>query len=118
MADLKVIKTAAAYDAAILRLDTIFAARPDTPEGDELQVLLLLIQQYEDIHYSFPLPDPIEAIKLRMGEMHLKNKDLEPYLGHKSNVSKVLNRQRNLTVDMMRKLHKFLNIPAEVLLAG
>ena len=112
------IRTEADYQAALTRIDKLFdTAEPGTPEGDETEMLLLLIKHYEDEHYPIAPPDPITAIKLKMERLGLRNKDLEPYLGHKGTVSKILNRQRPLTVEMMRKLHRFLGIPAEVLLA-
>ena len=112
------IRSAADYEAALARIDTLVeTAQPGTPEGDELEVLILLVKHYEDARYPIAPPDPITVIRLRMERLGLRNKDMEPYLGHKGNVSKVLNRQRPLTVEMMRKLHRFLGIPAEVLLA-
>lgn len=114
---MKLIKTEADYEAALERIDTIFEAAPGTPEGDELEVLLLLVKAYEDEHYPVPLPDPIEAIKLSMQERGWKTKDLVPLLGSKSYVSQVLNRKKPLTAQMMRTLHRQLGVPAEILLA-
>ncbi len=111
------IHTEDEYDKALVRVDEIFDAKKGTKEGDELELLLILIEKYEDEHHPVPLPDPIEAIKYRMEELGLKDKDLVPYIGNKGNVSKILNRQRKLTADMMRALHKYLGVPAESLLA-
>ena len=112
------IRTASDYQEALTRINQLFdTAEPGTPAGDETEVLLLLIKQYEDEHYPIAPPAPVTAIKLKMERLGLRNKDLEPYLGHKGNVSKVLNRQRPLTVKMMRQLHHLPGIPAEVLLA-
>ena len=114
---LHLLRSEADYQAALTRIDYLFdTALPGTPAGDETEVLLLLIKQYEDAHYAIIPPDPITAIRLRMERLGLRNKDLEPYLGHKGTVSKILNRQRPLTVEMMRRLHQFLGIPAEALL--
>ncbi|WKN46391.1 transcriptional regulator [Tunicatimonas pelagia] len=96
----------------------IFDAQLDTPEGDELALLLLVIKDYEQRYHPVPSPDPIEAIKLTMQEKGLIAQDLVPLLGSKSYVSQVLNRKKPLTADMMRSLHQHLGIPAEVLLAG
>ena len=115
---LHLIRTDADYREALTRIDELVeTAQPGTPEGDETEVLILLVKQYEDQQYPIAPPDPITAIQLRMERLGLRNKNLEPYLGPKGNVSKILNRQRPLTVEMMRKLHRFLGIPAEVLLA-
>jgi HTH-type transcriptional regulator/antitoxin HigA len=114
---MKLIKTEADYDVALERIDAIFEAAPSTPEGDELEVLLLLVKAYEDEHHPVPLPDPIEAIKLSMQERGWKTKDLVPLLGSKSYVSQVLNRKKPLTAQMMRTLHRQLGVPAEILLA-
>jgi len=87
-----------------------------TPEGDELEVLLLLVEKYEDEHFPVDLPDPVEAIKFRMDQLNLKPKDLEPLLGNKSLVSKVLNKKRSLSLSMIRNLHTALHIPTDVLI--
>ncbi|MBY0424262.1 MAG: helix-turn-helix domain-containing protein [Cytophagales bacterium] len=89
---------------------------PGTKEGNEFELLCLVIEKYDDEHFPIPSPDPIEAIKFRMDQQGLKPKDLVQYIGHKSTVSKVLKKQRDLTVEMIRNLSKGLNIPAEMLL--
>jgi HTH-type transcriptional regulator/antitoxin HigA len=91
--------------------------RSNTPEGEKLQVALLLIKQYEDINYPIPVPDPIEAIKLKMLEMGLKNKDLVGEIGSKGYVSALLNKRKPLTLELARIFHHKLDIPAEVLLS-
>ena len=91
--------------------------KPATPEGDTLQVALLLIKAYEDEHYSIPAPDPIEAIRLKMDEKGIRNKDFVGRLGSKSYISAVLNKRKPLTLEMAKFFHKELGIPAGVLLA-
>lgn len=113
--NLKPIKTETEYDEALNRLDAIFDASPDTEEGNEAEILSLLIEDYEDRYYPIEPPDPIEAIKIRMEEMNLNQKDLVGVIGGKSRVSEVLNRKRKLTVEMVRELEKALNISASVL---
>jgi len=112
----KVIKTEADYEAALARIERIFDAKPGTGKGDELELLLLLVEKYEDKAFPIDLPDPITAIRFRMAQQKLKRKDLQPYLGGKSKVSEVLNGQRELSLTMIRKLVAGLGIPAEVLL--
>jgi HTH-type transcriptional regulator/antitoxin HigA len=113
--DIKPIKNAKDYKQAMLRLEQIFDARPRTKEGDELEILSLLIEKYENEKYPIEAPDPIEAIKFRMEQMGYKQRDLENIIGHKGRVSEVLNRKRKLTLEMIRKIHDALHIPAEVL---
>lgn len=108
--DLKPIKTEADYRAALKRLEEIFDAKPGTHESDELEILGLLVDDYENKHYPIEAPDPIEAIKIRMEEMNLKQVDLITEIGGKSRVSEILNRKRRLTVDMIRKLGTRLNL--------
>ncbi len=116
--NVKVIKNEAEYSLALSRADEIFNAKPATQEGDELELLLLVIKAYEDKHHVVALPDPIEAIKLRMEEQGLKASDLVPEMGSKGYISQVLNRKKPLTAQMMRKLHIKLQIPAEILLGA
>ena len=113
---IKPIKTEADYQAALNRLDVIFDAKIGTKESDEADILGLLIDNYENIHYPIEAPDPIEAIKIRMKELHLKQVDLVPEIGGKSRVSEVLNRKRKLTIDMVRKLTNRLNLSAGLLI--
>jgi HTH-type transcriptional regulator / antitoxin HigA len=114
--NLKPIKTESDYKAALKRLEEIFNAKPGTPESDELEILGLIVDDYENKHYPIEAPDPIEAIKIRMEEMHLRQVDLVPEIGGKSRVSEILNRKRRLTVEMIRKLAIKLNISANVLI--
>ncbi len=114
--DIKPIRTEADYQKAIKRLELIFDAKIGTPESDEADVLGLLIDEYEKKHYPIEAPDPIEAIKIRMEEMHLKQVDLIEEIGGKSRVSEILNRKRKLTVDMIRNLAVRLNLSAGLLI--
>lgn len=116
--DIKVIETEAEYDAVLKRIDQLLDIdpEPDSLEGRELQLLLVLVEKYEDEHYFIDMPDPIEAIKVRMDDLGMKAKDLIPYIGDKGTVSKVLNRKTPLSLNMIRRLSSALHIPAEILL--
>lgn len=114
--DLKPIKTEADYRAALKRLEEIFDAKPGAPDSDELDILGLMVDDYENRHYPIEAPDPIEAIKIRMKEMHLKQVDLVSEIGGKSRVSEILNRKRRLTVKMIRKLSTRLNLSSNLLI--
>lgn len=113
---IKPIKTEAEYRDALTRMEIIFDAAIGTPESDEADVLGLLIDEYEKKHYPIEAPDPIEAIKIRMEEMHLKQVDLIDEIGGKSRVSEVLNRKRKLTVGMIRNLNTRLNLSPGLLI--
>lgn len=104
------------YNKALERLEDIFDAKLGTKEGDELEILSILIDKYENEHFPIEMPDPVEAIKFRMEQMGMKQKDLIALIGFKSRVSEILNRKRKLTLDMVRKLSKALHIPTEVLI--
>jgi HTH-type transcriptional regulator / antitoxin HigA len=110
------IKTEADYDAALARAAELMDAEEGTPDADELDVLATLIEAYEDEHYPMGLSDPIEAIKARMEREGLTRKDLEPMIGSRTRVAEVLNRKRNLSIGMIRRLHAKLGISAEVLI--
>ena len=112
----KVIKTEAEYKATLARIEAIFDAKPGTAKGDELELLLLLVETYEDRTYPIDLPDPIAALRFRMDQEGLKPKDLIPYIGSKSKVSEVLSGRRALSLTMIRKLVAGLHFPAEVAL--
>jgi HTH-type transcriptional regulator / antitoxin HigA len=112
----RVIKTQAQYEATLARIEEIFDARPGTSRGDELELLLLLVETYEDAAFPIDLPDPITALRFRMEQAGLRPKDLIPYIGSKSKVSEVLSGQRPLSLTMIRKLVTGLRIPAEVVL--
>ena len=114
----KLIKTKKEYRAALRRIEEIFDAKPRTPEGDELDLLVTLVELYEDRTFPIGLPSPVEAIKFRMEQQGLRPKDLAPYLGGANRVSEVLGGRRALTVGMIQKLHRELGIPAEVLVNG
>jgi HTH-type transcriptional regulator / antitoxin HigA len=111
----KVIKTEKDYQKAIKRLDAIFNAKKGSKEGDELELLTLLIDNYENEKFPIDLPDPIDAIKFRMEQLGYRQKDLAEAIGFKSRVSEILSKKRKLTLDMIRKLHEVLGIPTEVL---
>jgi HTH-type transcriptional regulator/antitoxin HigA len=113
--NIEIIKTKTQYQKALMRFEEIFLAKTDTKEGKEAQLLALVIKDYEDKHYKIGAPDPVEAIKFRMEQMNLSKKELGEILGHSSRVSEVLNRQRKLTLEMVRNLHEKLNIPLESL---
>ncbi len=112
----KIIKTEQEYEIALERLNEIFDSDPKTPEGEEAELLALLIENYEDENHKIESPDPITAIRIRMEEMQLKQKDLIGTVGSKGVVSEVLNRKRRLTVRMIRELSISLKIAPEVLL--
>ncbi|MDC0314058.1 transcriptional regulator [Flavobacteriales bacterium] len=114
--DIKPIKTEKDYQNALAKLEVIFDAPIGTSESDEADILGLLIDEYEKINYPIEAPDPIEAIKIRMEEMQLKQVDLIPEIGGKSRVSEVLNKKRKLTVDMIRKLTERLQLSPTVLI--
>ncbi|OFY50839.1 MAG: DNA-binding protein [Bacteroidetes bacterium GWF2_41_31] len=114
--NIKLIKTDSDYQQALKRLEVIFDAAIGTSESDEADVLGLMIDDYEKKHYPIESPDPIEAIKIRMEEMQLKQIDLINEIGGKSRVSEILNRKRKLTVDMIRKLTARLNLSPGLLI--
>lgn len=115
--DIRPIKTEEDYQEALAEIDRLFDASPGTPDGDRLEVLMTLVEIYEDEHYDLPAPDPVEAINYYMESRGLTRKDLEPYIGTRARVSEVLNRKRPLTLRMIRKLNAELGIPADVLIA-
>ena len=114
--EIKPIKTNEDYQAALKEVENLMMAEPDTPEGEKLDVMVTLIEAYEAKHFPMDLPDPIEAIKFEMERKGLSVKDLEPMIGKSNRVYEVLNRKRSLTLNMIRKLHKGLGIPAESLI--
>ncbi|HMR16927.1 MAG TPA: helix-turn-helix domain-containing protein [Mariniflexile sp.] len=103
------------YQKALDRLEDIFDSKKGTEEGDELEILSILIDRYENENFPIGMPDPIEAIKFRMEQMGMNQKDLAEVVGFKSRVSEILNKKRKLTLDMIRKLNTNLHIPTEVL---
>ena len=114
---LKILKTEKDYDKALNKIDELMELNPKigTPESDELEILALLVEKYEELNWNIETPDPIEAIKYRMEEMNLKQKDLIPYIGNKSKVSELLNRKISLSLTMVRNLSQALHIPVETL---
>ena len=112
---IKPIRNEEDYQNALLRIDEIFDAKRGTEEGDELEILAILIDNYENEHFPIGMPDPIEAIKFRMEQMGMKQKDLAEVFGFKSRVSEILSKKRKLTLEMVRKLNTTLHIPTEVL---
>ena len=112
----KVIKTEKDYESALARINDLMDADPGTPEGDELELLVTLLELYEKAKHPIDLPDPVEAIKFRMEQLGLKQKDLIPLIGSRSKVSEVLSRQRPLSITMIRKLNSGLGISSEILL--
>ncbi len=114
--DIKPIKSEQDYQMALERLEVIFDAIGNSKEGDELEVLGILIDQYEKAHFPIGLPNPIDAIKFRMEQMSYSQTDLANVIGLKSRASEILNRKRKLSLEMIRQLHDKLNIPTDVLI--
>jgi len=110
------IKHKVDYEAALARIMVLMDAESDTSEGDELDILGTLVEAYEAKHHAIDAPNPIEAIRFRMEQYNLKDKDLVPYIGHTGRVSEVLNYRRKLTITMIRKLHDGLKIPTDSLI--
>lgn len=115
--NIKPIKTERDYEVALSRLEEIFDAKTGTPESDELDILAIIVDEYENRHFPIDAPDPIEAIKIRMEEMNLKQIDLINEIGTKSRVSEILNRKRKLTVEMIRNLTVRLNLSPKSLIS-
>ena len=114
--NLKPIKTKKDYQQALDRLELIFDSKKGTKEGDELEILGILIHQYVNEHFPIGLPDPIEAIKFRMEQLGYTQTDLAKVVGLKSRASEILSGKRKLSLDMIRQLHDKLNIPTDVLI--
>ena len=118
--DIRPIHTKQDYKATLKEISALMELDPDagTPAGDRLEILATLVQAYEARHHPIEPPDPIEAIKFRMEQSGLSVKDLEPMIGKSNRVYEVLSRKRPLTLAMIRRLHKGLGIPADVLISG
>ena len=116
MMDIRPIRSKADHESALARIAELMSADVGTPEGDELDILATLIEAYEQKHFPIGTADPVEAINFRMEQLGLVRKDLEPFLGSRHRVSEVLNRRRGLSLAMIRRLHKGLRIPLEVLI--
>ena len=114
--EIRPIKTEKDYEEFLERLEDIFDAKLGSKEGDELEVLSILIDNYEKENYPIELPDPVEAIKFRMEQMGYNQKDLAEVVGLKSRASEILNRKRKLSLGMIRQLHERMNIPTDVLI--
>jgi len=115
---IKVIKSKSEYETALAAIEDLIDRDPDvgTLEADQLELLTLLVQDYESKTFQRALPDPVDAIQFRMEQENLTQRDLVPYIGSRSKVSEVLSRKRPLTLSMIRALHSNLGIPAKVLL--
>lgn len=114
--DIKPIKTKTDHVQALKRIEALMTSKANTPEGDELDILVTLVEAYEAKQYPIEAPDPIVAIQHRMEALGMERKDLEPMLGSKSRVCEVLNRKRKLTMEMVRNLHEGMQLPAETLI--
>ncbi|MDQ6755466.1 MAG: helix-turn-helix domain-containing protein [Bacteroidota bacterium] len=114
--EIKPIKTKKNYQQALERLEIIFDAKKNSHDGDELEVLGILIEKYEDEHFPIGFPDPVEAIKFRMEQLGYTQSDLANVVGLKSRASEILSKKRKLSLDMIRQLHDRLKIPTEVLI--
>lgn len=116
LVEVRPIRSEADYEVALEEIERLFEARPGTPEEDRLEILTALVEVFENQHYAIPLPDPVEAILYFMESRGLNRRDLESYLGSRARVSEILNRRRSLSLEMIRRLHHDLGIPAEVLI--
>lgn len=114
--NLRPIKTETDYRVALGEIERLFEAVPETPEGDRLDILMLLVEDYEERQYPVPPPNPVAALEYYLESRGLTRRDLEPYLGSRARVAEILNRRRPLTIEMIRRLHQGLGIPAEVLI--
>src|SRR5689334_13892941 len=115
--EIKPIKSERDYRRVLKKIDDLMEAREDTPEGDRLDVLVTLAEAWEEKHHAIDAPDPVEAIHFAMEQRGLTRRDLEPLIGSRARVAEVLNRKRNLTLPMIRRLHARLGIPAESLIS-
>jgi|TARA_R110002012_G_scaffold9716_2_gene44813 HTH-type transcriptional regulator/antitoxin HigA len=114
--NIKPIRNEADYKKALERLEILFDATMGTEEGDELEILAIVIDNYEKENFPIGMPDPISAINFRMEQMGLKQKDLVEMIGFKSRVSEIMNKKRKLTLEMIRNLNTTLHIPTDVLI--
>jgi len=114
--DIQPIKNEKDYDKALAEIEMLWGADEGTEKGDKLDILLVLVEDYEEKYHQISPPDPVEAIKFRMEQMNLTRKDLEPFIGGRGRVSEVLNHRRGLSLNMIRNLHSNLSIPLESLI--
>lgn len=114
--EIHTIKTEKEYDAALKAIDGLLNAKENSKQAEQLEILSILVEDYENKHYKIETPDPIEAISFRLEQLGLSRKDLEHCIGSRSRISEIFNRERSLTLPMIRKLHKKLNIPADILI--
>ena len=115
--EIKPIKTEKDYNEAIQRIEQLWGAKKNSPDGDEFDLLCTIVEAYEIKHFPILPPDPIDAIVFRMEQMNMTKSDMAKYLGSKSRVSEILSRKRQLTLKMVKSVYKGLKIPAEILLA-
>jgi HTH-type transcriptional regulator/antitoxin HigA len=115
--EIRPIKTEEDYNTSIHRIEVLWGAKKDTPQGDELDLLVTLVESYEMKHYPIAPPDPVDAIKFRMEQMGMTKADMVQYIGSQSRVSEILNGKRKLTLGMIKSLYKGLRIPVDILLA-
>ena len=114
--DVKPLKTENDYKAALQMIERLFDAAPNTPDGDTLEILAILVEDYEKKYHNIPLPDPIDALEYYLESRNLRQGALVPYIGSRARVSEILNRKRRLTLDMIRSLEKGTGIPANILI--
>jgi HTH-type transcriptional regulator/antitoxin HigA len=114
--NIKPIKTKKDYENALKEIERLFDAKPNTPNGDRLEVLTALVEAYEEQHFPIDIPDPVDALNYWIESRGLERKDLEPYIGARGRISEILNRKRGLSLTMIRELNEHLHIPAEVLI--
>ena len=114
--EVSIIKTEREYEGVLKEIESLMDAEENSTDAEKLELLSILVENYENTHYKIESPDPIEAINFRMEQMCLSKKDLESSIGSRARVSEILNKKRSLTLPMIRKLNKYLNIPAEILI--
>lgn len=114
--DIKPIRTEADHEAALAEVESLWQAPPGSPESDRLEILATLVEAYEEKTHPIDPPDPVDAILFRMDQLGMSRRDLEAYIGQRGRVSEIINRARNLTLPMIRRLHEGLGIPADVLI--
>ena len=114
--EIHTIKTEQAYESALKQIDGLLESKANSKQAERLEILSILVEDYEKKHYKIDMPDPIEAINFRLEQLGLSRKDLEKTIGSRGRVSEIFNRKRNLTLSMIRKLHNSLNIPTDILI--